>query len=51
MIAHTLSIVRNADQILVVADGNIAESGTHEELLAKGGKYASMWAAEQRLSN
>ena len=51
MIAHTLSIVRNADQILVVADGNIAESGTHEELLARGGKYAAMWAAEQRLSN
>ncbi|MFR8542835.1 MAG: hypothetical protein ACLVD8_26040 [Enterocloster sp.] len=45
MIAHTLSIVRNADQILVVADGNIAESGTHEELLARGGKYAAMWAA------
>lgn len=38
MIAHTLSIVRNADQILVVAGGNIAESGTHEELLARGGK-------------
>ena len=51
MIAHTLSIVRNADQILVVAGGNIAESGTHEELLARGGKYAAMWAAEQRLSN
>ena len=51
MIAHTLSIVRNADQILVVAGGNIAESGTHEELLARGGKYAAMWVAEQRLSN
>ena len=34
MIAHTLSIVKNADQILVVADGTIKESGTHEELLA-----------------
>ena len=51
MIAHRLKTVRNADQILVVADGNIAESGTHEELLARGGKYAAMWAAEQRLSN
>ena len=39
MIAHTLSIVRNADQILVVADGKIAESGTHEELLATCGAY------------
>lgn len=50
MIAHTLSIVKNADQILVVADGSIAESGTHEALLAKGGKYAAMWNAEQKLS-
>lgn len=47
MIAHTLSIVKNADQILVVAGGRIAEQGSHEELLAKGGKYAAMWNAEQ----
>lgn len=50
MIAHTLSIVRNASQILVVSDGKIMESGTHTELLAKGGKYAAMWNAEQKLS-
>ena len=50
MIAHTLSIVKNADQILVMGDGRIAESGTHEELLAKGGKYAVMWNAEQKIS-
>ena len=50
MIAHTLSIVKNADQILVVSDGRIVESGTHEELLRKGGKYAVMWNAEQQLS-
>jgi len=50
MIAHTLSIVKNADQILVMGDGGIAESGTHEELLAKGGKYAAMWNAEQKIS-
>ena len=48
MIAHTLSIVKNADQILVVADGKIAEAGTHEELLAKNGKYAAMWQAEKK---
>ena len=47
MIAHTLSIVKNADQILVVADGTIKESGTHEELLAENGKYAAMWNAAQ----
>lgn len=50
MIAHTLSIVKNADQILVVVNGKIAEAGTHEELLAKNGKYESMWNAEQQLS-
>lgn len=50
MIAHTLSIVKNADQILVVSEGRIAESGTHEELLKKNGKYAAMWNAEQKLS-
>ena len=46
MIAHTLSITKNADQILVVADGKVVESGTHEKLLALGGKYTAMWNAE-----
>ena len=50
MIAHTLSIVKNADQILVVSGGKIAEAGTHEELLAQKGKYAAMWEAEQKIS-
>lgn len=50
MIAHTLAIVRNADQILVVDGGKIAESGTHEDLVAQNGKYAAMWNAEQKLS-
>ena len=50
MIAHTLSIVKNADQILVVSDGRIIEAGTHEELLAKDGKYAAMWNAEQKIT-
>lgn len=50
MIAHTLSIVKKADQILVVADGKTAESGTHDVLLAKNGKYAAMWNAEQKIS-
>lgn len=48
MIAHTLSIVKNADQILVVSEGRIAEAGTHAELLEKNGKYAAMWNAEQK---
>lgn len=49
MIAHTLSIIKGADQIVVVADGRITEIGTHESLLKKNGKYASMWKAEQQL--
>lgn len=49
MIAHTLAIIKNADQILVVEDGKITESGTHEELLRKNGKYKTMWNAEQSL--
>ena len=47
MIAHTLSIIKNANQILVVADGKVVESGIHEKLLALGGKYTAMWNAEQ----
>lgn len=50
MIAHTLSIVRNANQILVVSDGKIVESGSHTELMVRAGKYAAMWNAEQKLS-
>ena len=47
MIAHTLSVIRNADKILVLSQGKIAEEGTHEELLQKNGKYAAMWHAEE----
>ena len=43
MIAHRLSTVQNADEILVFGEGKIIERGTHEALLAKGGRYASMW--------
>lgn len=50
MIAHTLSIVKNADKILVVSNGKIIEEGSHEKLIEKNGKYASMWQAEQKLS-
>ena len=43
MIAHRLSTVVNADRILVLDGGRLAEEGTHKELLEKGGLYARMW--------
>lgn len=49
MIAHTLPIVKNADQILVLDQGKIMEAGSHEELIKAGGKYAAMWEASQAL--
>ena len=56
VIAHRLSTVISADEIIVLADGGIAERGTHAELLGQGGLYASMWdrqreatEAEERL--
>lgn len=49
MVAHTLPISRNADQILVVQNGKITECGTHDELVDKGGKYAKMWDASRRM--
>lgn len=43
MIAHRLSMIQNADLILVFDEGKIIERGTHDTLLADNGKYASMW--------
>ncbi len=45
VIAHRLSTVKDADRLYVIKDGDIAEQGTHEQLLEKGGLYSSMWAA------
>lgn len=44
MIAHRLSTVRNADKIVVLSEGSIVEQGNHDELLAREGLYARMWA-------
>ena len=46
VIAHRLSTIRRADLILVMRDGDIAEQGTHEELLAAGGFYADLYASQ-----
>jgi ABC-type transport system involved in Fe-S cluster assembly fused permease/ATPase subunit len=50
IIAHRLSTVVDADEIIVLEAGRIIERGTHGALLAKGGSYAAMWAKQQRAS-
>jgi ATP-binding cassette subfamily B multidrug efflux pump len=46
VIAHRLSTIRNADNILVVRDGNIVEQGRHEELMARQGFYSQLYYAQ-----
>ncbi len=51
MIAHRLSTVVNADRILVMENGKIVESGTHNELLTQGGTYKKQWDEYQKAAN
>ena len=48
VVAHRLPTVRAADQIVLLDDGGIAESGTHEELTARQGRYAAFWRGRKR---
>ena len=46
VIAHRLSTIKNADLILVMRDGDVVESGTHEELMQRGGFYADLYNSQ-----
>jgi subfamily B ATP-binding cassette protein MsbA len=49
VIAHRLSTIRQADQILVIEQGDIAERGRHEELIDKKGRYFQLYTYQARI--
>ena len=51
VIAHRLSTVVDADEILVLEQGRIVERGRHDELLARFGRYAEMWRKQQETAH
>jgi ATP-binding cassette subfamily B multidrug efflux pump len=51
IIAHRLSTIRNVDRILVLKQGEVIESGTHDQLITKQGVYASLYELEMMATN
>jgi ATP-binding cassette subfamily B protein len=51
VVAHRLSTVRRADLVVVIADGRVAETGTHDQLVAAGGRYAALYRTQFGLSD
>ena len=51
LISHRLANVTDSDNIYVMEQGSVCESGSHEELLAQGGIYANLWNTQQSLEN
>ena len=51
LISHRLANLVGADKIYVMEQGSVSEVGTHKQLLEKGGIYAELWEAQQRLEN
>ena len=45
VIAHRLTQAQSADRVVVLGDGVVLEEGSHDELLARGGRYAALWSA------
>ncbi len=51
VVAHRLTTVMNADEILVIGDGRVLEKGNHEELLKKQGEYSKLWSANAKIND
>ncbi|MEY4577265.1 MAG: hypothetical protein RL701_1968, partial [Pseudomonadota bacterium] len=51
VVAHRLSTIRSADQIIVMQQGQVVQSGKHDELIASGGLYAHLWAERARAAS